>query len=148
MAGLHSECDWLLKNFELRKEARAGEIESLKASCSLLTRLKFACVNVRLCRSSMKTFVAEDRKEIHRTRATTMSYHLALSSGRHPMHIHATRHAMRAGLGHCAVPLYGCSGCKSSVGRCRLLLRSAVAMLGAQSSQGCQSARKSVNSVQ
>ena len=27
---LHSECDWLLANFENRKAARAGEVESLK----------------------------------------------------------------------------------------------------------------------
>jgi len=29
MASLHSECDWLQSNFALRKEARAGEIDSL-----------------------------------------------------------------------------------------------------------------------
>merc|ERR1719364_417207 len=29
---LHLECDWLLKNFVLRKEARAGEVEALKAA--------------------------------------------------------------------------------------------------------------------
>merc|ERR1719393_433151 len=27
---LHLECDWLIKNFELRKEARAGEVDALK----------------------------------------------------------------------------------------------------------------------
>merc|ERR1719486_1098317 len=27
---LHAECDWLLQYFEVRKEARAGEVESLK----------------------------------------------------------------------------------------------------------------------
>merc|ERR1719460_3091248 len=27
---LHAECDWLLQYFEVRKEARTGEIESLK----------------------------------------------------------------------------------------------------------------------
>merc|ERR1740138_186483 len=27
---LHKECDWLLEKFDLRKEARAGEVEALK----------------------------------------------------------------------------------------------------------------------
>merc|ERR1719486_1472603 len=27
---LHAECDWLLQYFEVRKEARTGEIDSLK----------------------------------------------------------------------------------------------------------------------
>merc|ERR1719326_1900127 len=29
IAQLHSECDWLLKYFDVRKEARTGEIEAL-----------------------------------------------------------------------------------------------------------------------
>merc|ERR1719399_721899 len=27
---LHKDCDWLLKNFDVRKEARAGETDALK----------------------------------------------------------------------------------------------------------------------
>jgi predicted nucleic acid-binding Zn-ribbon protein len=34
---LHSECDWLLQNFETRKEARAGEVESLKRAKAVLS---------------------------------------------------------------------------------------------------------------
>merc|ERR1719316_2289439 len=30
IAELHADCDWLLENFEARKEARAGEVEALK----------------------------------------------------------------------------------------------------------------------
>jgi len=37
IAGLHSECDWLLQNFETRKEARAGEVESLKKAKDVLS---------------------------------------------------------------------------------------------------------------
>jgi len=44
MAGLHSECDWLLKNFELRKEARAGEVESLKAAKAVLAGADYSFV--------------------------------------------------------------------------------------------------------
>merc|ERR1719324_884096 len=34
---LHAECDWLLQYFEVRKEARAGEIESLKTAKAVLS---------------------------------------------------------------------------------------------------------------
>ena len=30
IGGLHEECDWLLKYFDARREARAGEISSLE----------------------------------------------------------------------------------------------------------------------
>merc|ERR1719380_289526 len=30
IGSLHSECDWLMSNFDLRKEARAGEMDALK----------------------------------------------------------------------------------------------------------------------
>merc|ERR1719265_2211722 len=31
---LHAECDWWLQYFEVRKEARAGEVESLDYMCN------------------------------------------------------------------------------------------------------------------
>lgn len=34
---LHVECDWLLKNFDARKEARAGETDSLKNAKAVLS---------------------------------------------------------------------------------------------------------------
>jgi len=34
---LHLECDWLLKNFEARKTARAGEVDSLKKAKAVLS---------------------------------------------------------------------------------------------------------------
>merc|ERR550537_1821427 len=34
---LHIECDWLLANFEVRKTARAGEVESLKDAKAVLS---------------------------------------------------------------------------------------------------------------
>merc|ERR1719507_2964943 len=47
-AMLHADCDWLLKYFDVRKEARSGEVESLLnakavlsgADYSLLQRVK------------------------------------------------------------------------------------------------------------
>jgi septal ring factor EnvC (AmiA/AmiB activator) len=41
---LHAECDWLLQYFEVRKEARTGEIESLKNAKSVLSGADFSLV--------------------------------------------------------------------------------------------------------
>merc|ERR1719296_493297 len=37
ISSLHSECDWLLKYFDVRKEARNGEIESLRNAKAVLS---------------------------------------------------------------------------------------------------------------
>jgi len=42
ISSLHGECDWLVKYFDVRKEARAGEIESLKTAKSVLSGADFA----------------------------------------------------------------------------------------------------------
>merc|ERR1719207_95040 len=34
---LHLDCDWLLSNFEVRKEARAGEVDALKKAKAVLS---------------------------------------------------------------------------------------------------------------
>merc|ERR1719163_72880 len=39
---LHAECDWLLQYFEVRKEARAGEVESLKTAKAVLSGADFS----------------------------------------------------------------------------------------------------------
>merc|ERR1719375_1498538 len=39
---LHAECDWLLQYFQVRKEARAGEVESLKTAKSVLSGADFS----------------------------------------------------------------------------------------------------------
>jgi len=39
---LHLECDWLLSNFETRKEARAGEVDSLKKAKAVLSGADYA----------------------------------------------------------------------------------------------------------
>merc|ERR1711935_559663 len=36
LGGLHQECDWLLKNFEARNEARNGEIDALGKAKAVL----------------------------------------------------------------------------------------------------------------
>jgi len=42
LAQLHSSCDFLLQNFDLRKAARANEVESLKNAKSVLSGANFA----------------------------------------------------------------------------------------------------------
>merc|ERR1711865_575906 len=39
---LHADCDWLLKNFEVRKEARTGEIDALKKAKAVLSGADFS----------------------------------------------------------------------------------------------------------
>merc|ERR1719321_271738 len=41
---LHAECDWLLQYFEVRKEARAGEIDSLANAKAVLSGADFSLV--------------------------------------------------------------------------------------------------------
>jgi predicted nucleic acid-binding Zn-ribbon protein len=41
---LHLECDWLLSNFEARKAARAGEVESLKNAKAVLSGADYSLV--------------------------------------------------------------------------------------------------------
>merc|ERR1719146_513624 len=43
---LHAECDWLLQYFEVRKEARTGEIDSLKNAKAVLSGADFSLVMV------------------------------------------------------------------------------------------------------
>merc|ERR1719263_2475983 len=41
---LHAQCDWLLKFFDIRAEARAGEIDSLKKARAVLSGADFSLV--------------------------------------------------------------------------------------------------------
>jgi len=44
---LHAECDWLIQYFEVRKEARTGEIDSLKTAKSVLSGADFSLLQTR-----------------------------------------------------------------------------------------------------
>merc|ERR1719235_1148356 len=46
LSDLHLECDWLLKNFDLRKEARAGEVESLKNAKAVLSGADYSLLQM------------------------------------------------------------------------------------------------------
>jgi len=47
ISSLHGECDWLISNFDLRKTARAGEIESLKSAKAVLSGADFSLVQTQ-----------------------------------------------------------------------------------------------------
>merc|ERR1719359_1073088 len=47
ISSLHSECDWLLKYFDVRKEARTGEIESLKSAKAVLSGADFSLLQTK-----------------------------------------------------------------------------------------------------
>merc|ERR1712194_677472 len=51
---LHAECDWLLQYFQVRKEARAGEVESLKTAKSVLSGADFSLVETGSSRRSLR----------------------------------------------------------------------------------------------
>merc|ERR1712194_724861 len=44
---LHSECDWLLKYFDVRKEARANEVDSLGKAKAVLSGADYSFVQVK-----------------------------------------------------------------------------------------------------
>merc|ERR1719205_503708 len=48
ISSLHAECDWLLQYFDVRKEARAGEVESLKRAKAVLSGADFSFLQTQL----------------------------------------------------------------------------------------------------
>jgi len=52
ISSLHGECDWLISNFDLRKNARAGEVDALKNAKAVLSGADFSLVQVRSLRGS------------------------------------------------------------------------------------------------
>merc|ERR1711972_574053 len=47
IASLHNECDWLLQYHEVRKEARAGEVDALKKAKAVLSGADFSLVQTK-----------------------------------------------------------------------------------------------------
>merc|ERR1719161_2184014 len=48
IADLHAECDWLLNNYDTRKEARAAEIEALKNAKAVLSGADYSLIQVHI----------------------------------------------------------------------------------------------------
>merc|ERR1719426_577591 len=51
---LHAECDWLLQYYQVRKEAREGEIESLKTAKSVLSGADFSLLETGRSQRSLR----------------------------------------------------------------------------------------------
>jgi hypothetical protein len=47
LAGLHKQCDWLLKNHAVRQKARTAEIDSLKKAKGVLSGSDFSFLQVQ-----------------------------------------------------------------------------------------------------
>merc|ERR1712050_161106 len=47
LSSLHAECDWLLQYFDVRKEARAGEVDSLKKAKAVLSGADYSLIQTR-----------------------------------------------------------------------------------------------------
>merc|ERR1712194_804132 len=47
ISALHAECDWLLQYFDVRKEARAGEVDSLKKAKAVLSGADYSLVQMK-----------------------------------------------------------------------------------------------------
>jgi len=46
LKSLHLECDWLVSNFQVRKDARAGEVDALKKAKAVLSGADFSLVQM------------------------------------------------------------------------------------------------------
>merc|ERR1719148_487093 len=44
---LHNECDWLLQYFEVRKEARASEVDALEKAKAVLSGADYSLVQMK-----------------------------------------------------------------------------------------------------
>merc|ERR1719238_980842 len=58
LSNLHGECDWLIQNFDLRKQARADEIDSLKKAKAVLSGADYSLLQ----KSRRNTFLQKKNK--------------------------------------------------------------------------------------
>merc|ERR1719305_682493 len=56
ISNLHAECDWLLQYFQVRKEARAGEVDSLKNAKAVLSGADFSLLETSQKHRSLRGF--------------------------------------------------------------------------------------------
>merc|ERR1719298_349729 len=54
IASLHAECDWLLQYFDVRKEARASEIDALGKAKAVLSGADYSLLQTRAHRFLMR----------------------------------------------------------------------------------------------
>merc|ERR1712087_695423 len=58
IASLHGECDWLVKYYDVRKQARAGEVESLNNAKAVLNGANYALVQQSRLRGQVTKHLA------------------------------------------------------------------------------------------
>lgn len=58
IAGLHRDCDWLLENFGVRKEARAAEVEALHRAKAILSGSDYSLVQASTPRGATRALRA------------------------------------------------------------------------------------------
>merc|ERR1719182_404460 len=46
IADLHADCDWLIQNFQTRKDARTNEIDALKKAKAVLSGADYSLVQI------------------------------------------------------------------------------------------------------
>merc|ERR1719162_666541 len=54
---LHSECDWLLQYFDMRKEARVGEVDSLTKATAVLSGADYSFLQIVSATSQTRRFL-------------------------------------------------------------------------------------------
>merc|ERR1719305_1955806 len=54
IGALHADCDWLLQYYEVRKEARAGEVESLENAKAVLSGADYSLVQISKNRRALR----------------------------------------------------------------------------------------------
>merc|ERR1719281_921526 len=54
ISSLHSECDWLLKYFDVRKDARASEIDALGKAKAVLSGADYSFLQVSKTRGMLR----------------------------------------------------------------------------------------------
>jgi len=54
IASLHGECDWLMKYYDVRKEARAGEVDSLTKAKAVLSGADYSLVQTARARKFLR----------------------------------------------------------------------------------------------
>merc|ERR1712032_604176 len=57
---LHLDCDWLIANFQARKDARAGEVESLKNAKAVLSGADYSLLQTRSSRKYLRSSSAPE----------------------------------------------------------------------------------------
>jgi hypothetical protein len=70
---LHGECDWLLKYFDMRKEARSSELESLANAKAVLSGANFALIQTHsnVLRKSRSNGIDEIKQQVMQSQVFT-----------------------------------------------------------------------------